>query len=226
MKYYKYKTEITDLYIFEENSAIVAVQMEEASVKAMLSKADRKRRNSLRAGAMCVEPGDVKEAEALGFGGVDGDALCAGRAGLGVTSGDVSETEALGMTENAFEETALIRQAFEELTEYFMGLRKVFTVPLAPEGTEFQRKVWQALCDIPYGQTRCYSEIAEAIGNPKACRAIGAANKVNPIAIMIPCHRVITKSGALGGYGGMGPLVRVKGELLALEKKYSEKLCE
>ncbi len=98
--------------------------------------------------------------------------------------------------------TPLIDKAFLEIKEYLEGRRKTFDLPLAPNGTAFQQKVWNALCTIPYGETRSYSEIAEIIGNPKACRAVGMANNKNPIIIMIPCHRVIGKNGSLVGYAG------------------------
>ena len=94
------------------------------------------------------------------------------------------------------------------------GKRKSFDLPLKPEGTEFQKKVWNALLDIPYGETRSYKDIAVAIGNPKACRAVGMANNRNPISIIIPCHRVIGANGSLVGYGGGLP---IKIELLNLE---------
>lgn len=96
--------------------------------------------------------------------------------------------------------TALMDKAFQEIKEYLEGKRKTFDVPLAPNGTAFQQKVWNALLTIPYGETRTYSEIAEMIGNPKACRAVGMANNKNPIIIMIPCHRIIGKNGSLVGY--------------------------
>lgn len=99
-------------------------------------------------------------------------------------------------------ETELLKKAGDQLTEYFQGKRKVFDLPLEPAGTEFQKKVWRALCTIPYGQTRSYGEIATQIGNPKACRAVGGANNKNPIMIFIPCHRVIGADGSLVGFGG------------------------
>ncbi len=89
-----------------------------------------------------------------------------------------------------------------ELREYFEGTRQKFTIPLMPHGTEFQMKAWKALEKIPYGETRNYLEQATMIGNPKAVRAIWWANHNNPIVIIIPCHRVIGKSGKLVGYGG------------------------
>ena len=99
-------------------------------------------------------------------------------------------------------ETLLIRECFNQLKEYFQGTRREFTIPIEAEGSEFQKKVWKALLDIPYGQTRTYKEIAIAIGNEKACRAVGMANNRNPISIIIPCHRVIGANGKLVGYGG------------------------
>lgn len=113
-------------------------------------------------------------------------------------------------------ETPLIKKAYEQLSEYFAGTRKEFELPLAPKGTEFQKKVWTELQKIPYGETRSYGEIAASIGNPKACRAIGGANHNNPIMIMIPCHRVIGANGSMTGYGGG---IRVKEYLLELEQK-------
>ena len=93
-------------------------------------------------------------------------------------------------------------QARQELAEYFAGARTKFDVPLAPEGTAFQRRVWQALLQVPYGATATYGDIARKIGSPKAVRAVGAANGRNPIAIVVPCHRVIGANGTLTGYGG------------------------
>lgn len=99
-------------------------------------------------------------------------------------------------------DTPLIRETKQQLDDYFDGKRKDFDLPLGPNGTEFQQKVWNALRNIPYGETRCYSEIAQIVGNAKASRAVGLANNRNPISIIIPCHRVIGKSGKLVGYGG------------------------
>lgn len=110
--------------------------------------------------------------------------------------------------------TPLLRQAASELDEYFVSQRRRFTLPLSAEGTEFQRNVWHALEAVPYGQTCSYGEIAAAIGKPKASRAIGQANNRNPIAIVIPCHRVIGANGKLTGYGGG---IDVKERLLAIE---------
>ena len=112
-------------------------------------------------------------------------------------------------------ETPLIRECFNQLKEYFQGTRKEFTIPIEAEGSEFQKKVWKALLDIPYGQTRTYKEIAIAIGNEKACRAVGMANNRNPISIIIPCHRVIGANRKLVGYGGG---LDIKEKLLNIEK--------
>jgi len=105
--------------------------------------------------------------------------------------------------------------AAKELSEYFSGKRKSFDLPLEPQGTEFQKKVWSALLEIPFGETRSYKDIAEKIGNPKACRAVGGANNKNPIVIIIPCHRVI---GAYGGLVGYGLGLPMKQQLLDIEK--------
>ena len=88
-------------------------------------------------------------------------------------------------------ETDLIKKTYVELEEYFAGKRHDIDIPIAPKGTEFQKRVWQALSEIPYGETRSYKDIAKSCGNEKACRAVGMANNKNPIAIIIPCHRVI-----------------------------------
>ena len=113
------------------------------------------------------------------------------------------------------QETLLIKEVYRQLSEYLIGERKYFELPLNPKGTEFQRQVWQALCDIPYGETRSYKQIAEAIGNPKAVRAVGMANNRNPLLIVIPCHRVIGANGKLIGYGAG---IEMKDYLLKLEK--------
>lgn len=112
--------------------------------------------------------------------------------------------------------TVLTDAVAEQLRQYFEGKRKQFDFNYQLEGTAFQKKVWKALCDIPYGETRSYKEIAEAIGHPKAYRAVGMANNHNPIMIAVPCHRVIGSNGKLIGYAS-GLLV--KESLLALEKR-------
>lgn len=101
-----------------------------------------------------------------------------------------------------------------QLEEYFRGERTQFDLPLAPQGTEFQKQAWTALCEIPFGETRSYREQAERIGRPTAMRAVGAANGKNPIPVIIPCHRVIGASGDLTGYAGG---LAIKKALLALE---------
>lgn len=114
----------------------------------------------------------------------------------------------------AEEDTPLLRQAAEELDEYFSGRRKSFTVPLHPSGTQFQQTVWAALRTIPYGETVSYQELARQIGKPSAARAVGGANGKNPLPILIPCHRVIAADGSLGGYS-LG--LELKRRLLGLE---------
>lgn len=108
-----------------------------------------------------------------------------------------------------------MNQAANELRSYFAGVLRVFSVPLDMQGTDFQLSVWRQLVKIPYGETRSYAQVAEAIGRPKAVRAVGAANGSNPVAIVVPCHRVIGSSGKLTGYGGGLPL---KQRLLELER--------
>jgi O-6-methylguanine DNA methyltransferase len=121
------------------------------------------------------------------------------------------------------EEIAPLQQAVDELRRYFAGERVQFSCPLDLCGTPFQLSVWRELCRIPYGEVRSYGEIACAIGQPNACRAVGAANRANPIAIIVPCHRVIGRSGTLTGYGGGLP---TKSWLLSLEGvKHKEACC-
>ncbi|GAA2071232.1 methylated-DNA--[protein]-cysteine S-methyltransferase [Streptomyces albiaxialis] len=93
-------------------------------------------------------------------------------------------------------------EAVAQLREYFAGERREFTVPLALDGTPFQRTVWQALCEIPYGETVSYGQLAERLGKPNASRAVGLANGKNPVSIIVPCHRVVGANGSLTGYGG------------------------
>ena len=115
-----------------------------------------------------------------------------------------------GLTELKFLEDSLpdidselspiLQRTCEQLDAYFANKLAAFDLPLAPEGTEFQQQVWRALVDIPFGETRYYGQLADQMGNPKAMRAVGAANGRNPISIIIPCHRVVGKSGKLTGY--------------------------
>ncbi|WP_250463654.1 methylated-DNA--[protein]-cysteine S-methyltransferase [Microbulbifer litoralis] len=108
----------------------------------------------------------------------------------------------------------LTDEAARQLAEYFAGERREFDLPLAPPGTDFQRRVWDALRQIPYGETRSYRQQAEALGNLKAIRAVARANGANPIAIVVPCHRVIGADGSLTGYAGG---LEMKARLLTLE---------
>lgn len=128
----------------------------------------------------------------------------------------ISAEEGQAGMEDKTIENPFIRQCREELQEYFTGRRQSFDVPLAPSGTSFQQRVWNALCQIPYGQTRTYGEIAKMAGNPKASRAVGMANHRNPILILIPCHRVIGADGSLTGYAAG---LEIKKYLLQLEKE-------
>src|SRR5207302_31777 len=92
--------------------------------------------------------------------------------------------------------------AQRELDEYFQGRRRAFATPRAPRGTDFQRAVWAALLEIPFGETRTYTEIARKVGRPRAVRAVGSANAMNPLSVLVPCHRVLGAGGALTGYAG------------------------
>lgn len=129
----------------------------------------------------------------LGFGGEPA-----------VVDGDARDEDVLNETER-------------QLGEYFRGERKKFDLPLRMNGTAYQMETWQALKEIPYGETVAYGEIARRIGRPKASRAVGMANHANPISIIVPCHRVIGKNGRLTGYGGG---LDIKQQLLELEQKW------
>jgi len=110
----------------------------------------------------------------------------------------------------------LFKEVIQQLRAYFASELETFDVPLAPEGTKFQQNVWSELCGIPYGQTISYGELAKRVGNPKASRAVGAANGQNPIPIIIPCHRVIGSYGKLSCFGGVLP---IREKRLALEQR-------
>ena len=130
----------------------------------------------------------------------------------------ISRIEIVNGTENfdgKEEETELINKTYKELDEYFRSKRTNFDIPLKIEGTEFQKKVWNELLEIPYGETRSYLDIAKRVGNPKASRAVGMANHNNKIIIIIPCHRVIGSNKKLIGYAGG---LDVKEKLLKLEQ--------
>jgi methylated-DNA-[protein]-cysteine S-methyltransferase len=120
--------------------------------------------------------------------------------------------------EGADEDHPVLRESARQLTEYFAGQRKMFDLPLDPEGTVFQQTVWRALLTIPFGETRSYQQIAAQIGQPTAVRAVGAANGRNPLSIVTPCHRVIGSSGHLTGFAaGLDTkafLLRLEGSLL------------
>ena len=121
-------------------------------------------------------------------------------------------------TDALVKETDLLQEAGHQLQLYFAGQLESFTLPLAPVGTDYMQRVWEALRAIPYGETRSYREVAAALGNPKAARAVGLANNKNPLPLFIPCHRVIGANQKLVGYrGGLS----VKEQLLTLEKQRS-----
>lgn len=118
--------------------------------------------------------------------------------------------------EDAAADDGVLDAAVTQLAEYFSGKRATFSLQVAPRGTEFQRRVWQALAEIPYGATWSYGELAKHVGRPSASRAVGAANGRNPISIIVPCHRVIGADGSLTGYGGG---FERKAALLELERR-------
>ena len=125
---------------------------------------------------------------------------------LRVTANNVALTE-VGFFDEALppenvKQNPIAENAISQLSEYLQGKRHSFDLPLAPKGTEFQQRVWQKLLKVAYGQTASYLDIAKALNKPTACRAVGAANGKNPIAIVIPCHRVIGANGSLTGYAG------------------------
>ena len=112
------------------------------------------------------------------------------------------QVDVVGEATSGDKPTSVLLSAQRQLSEYFAGKRTEFDLPLAPTGTEFQHKVWKALCEVAYGDTCSYAAIARTIGQPTASRAVGAANGRNPIAIVVPCHRVIGAAGTLVGYAG------------------------
>ena len=132
---------------------------------------------------------------------------------LDAEDGRLSRVEFAASAETRSSEPVLL-DAETQLRAYFAGELRRFDLPLAPRGTAFQLSVWDALLEIPYGATTSYSELAAAIGRPNACRAVGAANGRNPLAVIVPCHRVIGAAGGLTGYGGG---LERKRMLLALE---------
>ena len=132
-----------------------------------------------------------------------------------VSDGESLTALRFGNTTRGLCSCPVLEQAAAQLAEYFAGTRRVFSVPLNAQGTDFQRSVWAALCEIGYGETASYAQIAARIGKPKVCRAVGSANHCNPIPIIIPCHRVIGKNGSMTGYAGG---ISIKEFLLNLER--------
>lgn len=124
-----------------------------------------------------------------------------------------------GVRDEPARDDSMGRQIAAELGEYFAGHRRSFTVPLLPEGTAFQKSVWLGLQGVPFGQTRSYAGLAQAVGRPGAARAVGQANARNPIPILIPCHRVLAADGGLGGYLGARGSVRDGGARSELDIK-------
>lgn len=141
-----------------------------------------------------------------------------GRIRLEATETAICRAEWVANPEEGSEEapTPLLEEAVRQLKAYFAGERTTFDLPLLPEGTPFQQRVWQELRKIPYGARISYGELARRTGNPKACRAVGSANGKNPIFILIPCHRVVQSGGAIGGYAYGGG---IKAFLLELEAR-------
>lgn len=129
------------------------------------------------------------------------------------------ESNTIPENKYVIEETEIIKEAYRQLQEYFAGKRKTFALNLSPFGTEFMQNVWNALLEIPYGDTRSYKDIAQKINNEFAYRAVGLANSRNPIPIFIPCHRVIGSDKKLVGFGGG---LEIKQYLLSLENKYNK----
>lgn len=159
-------------------------------------------------------PKDAPAADGISAEKPDGNSRNPEEKTVTCSGADPAENTVLGPTADPAE--ILLRQAARELAEYFAGTRREFTFPVAPAGTPFQQAVWAALRTIPFGQTRTYGQIAAQIGRPTACRAVGMANNRNPVAIVVPCHRVVGSGGGLTGYaGGLG----VKAFLLELEAR-------
>jgi methylated-DNA-[protein]-cysteine S-methyltransferase len=135
----------------------------------------------------------------------------------GMTTGGVKRLQSKGR--KLEHNPKAVAKARREVEEFFEGNRQDFTVEIAPEGTEFQKRVWSALCQIPYGKTWSYGQLAAVVGNPKASRAVGAANGANPICVIVPCHRCIGADGSLVGFGLGLPLKR---RLLDFEREHAQ----
>lgn len=215
--------------------AQVARSMQEAQEWAQVARSVQEAQEwaqSLGKPAAVQDAGVAGAARAMAAARIEGVCAAAGTAGTAgtVEAAQTAETPVkaepieAGEAANTPESTevaearraarALLAQAAQELDEYFAGGRRTFSVPLEPAGTPFQRKVWEALRTIPYGQTRTYKQIAEQIGHRLSFRAVGMANNRNPVVILIPCHRVIGCDGTLTGYAGG---LDTKERLLALE---------
>ena len=133
---------------------------------------------------------------------------------IGANNNSITYLKTSDICDGELKETDLIKAAYLQLAEYLSGKRQDFDLPLELEGTRFQRDVWLASCQIPYGETTTYKELAQLIGKSRAIRAVGAANGKNPIYIVVPCHRVVGSNGSLTGYGGG---LNMKEKLLRLE---------
>ncbi|APU71406.1 methylated-DNA--[protein]-cysteine S-methyltransferase [Companilactobacillus crustorum] len=142
-----------------------------------------------------------------------------GLAFVGSWDKGLSELQSFYPEAELIDQEAPLRNYYIQLKEYLEGTRKTFKVAIDISGTEFQKQVWHSLRQIPYGQTTNYSQIAQSIGRPQAVRAVGSAIGKNPLLIIVPCHRVLTKSGKLGGYRG-GTIM--KKDLLKIEAKHSQ----
>lgn len=134
---------------------------------------------------------------------------------IGYTDEAVTSIKCVSEMDDSNVRSSLSDAAFLQIQEYLDKERRVFDFPYELHGTEFQKKVWKALCEIPYGETRSYKEVASALGNPNASRAVGMANRSNPIWIVVPCHRVVGVNGALTGYAGG---IAMKEKLIELER--------
>lgn len=145
--------------------------------------------------------------------------LLASEKGLKGVNIESWDAETVSHLESKAPEIKILNQTKKELEEYFSGTRQKFEIPLDVEGSEFQKKVWNQLQKIPYGKTCAYKDIATKLSDPNASRAVGTANGKNPLWIIVPCHRVITASGSLGGYAGG---LEMKMKLLQLESKINE----
>lgn len=145
--------------------------------------------------------------------------LLASEKGLRGVNIESWDAETVTHLESKTPEIKILNQTKKELEEYFSGTRQKFEIPLDVEGSEFQKKVWNQLRKIPYGKTCAYKDIATKLSDPNASRAVGTANGKNPLWIIVPCHRVITASGSLGGYAGG---LEMKMKLLQLESKINE----